>query len=199
MLTTCSSRKIEDIFSQLPQLETARLILRKMTIEDAQDLYEYAKDPQVSKYTLWQPHKSMDESINFLKYVINNYEKHNVENWGMVHKQTDKFIGTCGYFLWEPEYSRAEIQYAMSDKYSGMGLMTEAVNEVIKFGFEKMRLNRISAKCMIENVASERVMQKTGMKFEGIMREGVFAKGKFYDLKVYAILRADWTTEEYQK
>jgi ribosomal-protein-alanine N-acetyltransferase len=72
--------------------------------------------------------------------------------------------------------------------------MTEAVNRVIEFGFNKMRLNRIAAKCMLSNTASERVMQKCGMKHEGIMRGGLFAKGKFVDLKMYSILKKDWKT-----
>ena len=70
--------------------------------------------------------------------------------------------------------------------------MTEAVKEVIKFGFEKMKLNRIEARCMIGNIASEKVMEKVAMTFEGIMREQMYAKGVFRDLKMYPLLRREY-------
>lgn len=64
--------------------------------------------------------------------------------------------------------------------------------EVIKFGFEKMNLTRIQAKCMVENIGSARVMEKIGMSFEGIMRKGLFAKGKHQDIRMYSILKEEY-------
>lgn len=184
--------KIEDIFGDLPQLQTPRLILRKMEIDDAQDMFEYASDPEVSKFTLWEPHRSIEDSKTFLECVNKSYENKLIENWGIVYKENNKFIGTCGYFKWYTDHALAEIQYALSRQYWNKGIMTEAVREVLRFGFTKMGLNRIEAKCVTANTGSERIMQKAGMKFEGIMRECVHAKGAFYDCKSYAILKKDW-------
>lgn len=185
---------ITAIARNLPVLTTPRLMLRRMTIEDARDMFEYARNPDVARYTLWDHHTSIDDSVRYLNCATRSYENGEIENWGIVYRENNKFIGTCGFYSWLPEHFRAELQYALSADYSGRGIMSEAVDEVIRFGFENMGLNRIAANCMPENIASERVLQKAGMRFEGVMREGVYAKGRFHNLKVYAILKEDWRT-----
>jgi len=190
--------KIEDIFSNIPILYTKSLILKKMTLKDAEDLFEYASDPEVTKYVTWAPHKSIDDSIDFLKSVLRRYENNEVSEWGIVYKENNKFIGTCGYVLWVPVHSLAEIAYALSGEYWGKGLMTEAVKEVIKYGFEKMNLNRIYARCFVENIGSQKVLEKVGMKFEGILREQMFIKSKFSDMKIYSILRKEYHEQGFE-
>jgi len=187
----CETINAKTLFSDLPALDAQRLVLRKMTLADAQSLYDYASDPVVSRYTVWEHHLSIEDARDFLRRVVNNYEDGIPENWGIVFKENGAFIGTCGYFAWDIENRCAEIQYALSRAYSGRGLMTEAVCRVIRFGFGEMGLNRIAAHCMPGNIASERVMQKAGMRFEGVMREALYAKGRFHDLKSYALLRGD--------
>jgi len=190
--------KIEDIFSNIPILCTKSLILKKMTLKDAEDLFEYASDPEVTKYITWAPHKSIDDSIDFLKSVLRRYENNEVSEWGIVYKENNKFIGTCGYVLWVPVHSLAEIAIALSGEYWGKGLMTEAVKEVIKYGFEKMNLNRIYARCFMENIGSQKVLEKVGMKFEGILREQMFIKSKFSDMKIYSILRKEYHEQGFE-
>lgn len=182
----------EDIFSNLPQLETERLILRKMVMDDAADMFEYASDPEVTRFVAWQPHESLEDSKDYLSFVVGQQEKGEVANWGMVLKENNKFVGTCGYIWWSPEHSLAEIGYAMSRRYWNMGLMTEAVKEVIRFGFDVMVLNRLEAQHEVHNEASGRVMQKAGMKFEAVLKQRVFAQGQYHDVKLYAILRSEF-------
>ena len=184
--------KVEDIFGVFPTLETERLILRKISLNDAEDIFEYAIDPEVATYVSWEPHKSIEDSISFINSMTQRYENTGLSEWGLVYKENKKCIGTCGYMWWRPSHARAELGFALSQKYWNRGLITEALREVIKFGFEKMELNRIEARCFLTNSASEKVMQKVGMKFEGIQREGLFAKGKYQDLKVYSILRREY-------
>jgi len=154
---------IEDVFSNFPTLETDRLILRKLRLSDAEDLFEYASDPEVAKYVTWEPHKSIEDSINFIKFTHEHYEKKEGIVWGIVYKENNKVIGTCDILLLAPRHFLAEIAYAWSRPYWGKGIMTEAVREAIKFGFEKMNLNRIQARCFPENIGSYRVMEKVGM------------------------------------
>ena len=184
--------RIEDVFSDLPTLETERLVLRKMRLDDAEDLFEYACDPEVSIYTTWSPHQSVQDSQEFLLRILSLYESGHLADWGIEHKADGKFIGTCGFAVWEPYHSKAEIGYAMSRQYWGQGLMTEAARRVIDFGFENMQLNRVEARCMVENIGSARVMEKSGMTYEGILREHMYAKGRYNDLKIYSILRREW-------
>jgi ribosomal-protein-alanine N-acetyltransferase len=186
---------VAGIFSDLPVLETEHLRLRKLRLEDAPDMFAYASVPRISRYTVWDYHRSPDDARAYIECVLRNYEQGAVENWGIACKENDRLIGTAGFFSWEPEHARADINYALSLEYSGRGLMTEAVRRIVRFGFEDMRLNRIEANCMPENIGSERVMQKAGMHYEGIKREAVFAKGIFHDVKMYSILRKEYETE----
>lgn len=118
----------------------------------------------------WPAHRSIEDALSFLRMVQREYEAGGPASWGIVHKAHQKLIGTVGYVKWEPGNSLAEIGYALSRKYWNMGLMTEVVQEVIRFSYEQMGVNRLQALCMVENVASERVMLKCGMIFEGTLR-----------------------------
>jgi ribosomal-protein-alanine N-acetyltransferase len=90
-----------------------------------------------------------------------------------------------------PEHARAELGYVLSREHRGKGLMPEAVRAVIRFGFGRMELNRIQARCVAENTASARVMEKVGMTYEGTLRESEYIKGAFWDIKIYSILRRE--------
>jgi [ribosomal protein S5]-alanine N-acetyltransferase len=93
---------------------------------------------------------------------------------------------------WAPEHARAEMAYVLARSHWGRGLMTEAVRAVIRFGFERMGLNRIEARCISENAASARVMEKAGMTYEATFRQREFIKGEYRDMKVYSVLRREW-------
>lgn len=184
--------KIEDVFSDLPDLATPRLLLRKLRFEDAEDVFDYASDPEVAKDVTWFPHKSIEDSRAFINFVMKKYDANQTSEWGVVLKETGKLIGTCGFVWWKPEHARAEIGYAMSRRYWGRGLMTEAAGAVMAFGFEKMKLNRLEARCIDTNLGSEKVMLKNGMKLEGVLREMVYEKGAFRTLKTCSILASEY-------
>ncbi len=183
--------KVEDVFGRLPELGTPRLLLRKLKPEDAQDMFEYASDPEVAKDVSWLPHTSIQDSRAYLNFVIQKYAKNEVSDWGMVLKETGKLIGTCGFVWWKPEHSKAEIGYVISRKYWGRGLMTEAVAAIIDFAFNKMKLHRLEARCITTNFGSEKVMLKNGLKLEGVLRDVICEKGGFKSLKLYSILSTD--------
>jgi [ribosomal protein S5]-alanine N-acetyltransferase len=184
--------KLLDILAYLPTIETERLLLRKITLNDANDMFEYTSDPQVSEFTTWSTHSSIEDSKYFLKTLVKMYKRRELVDWGIVHKAEKKFIGTCGFVEWRMTHSRAEIGYALSRRYWGEGYMSEAVSAVIDFGFREMQLNKILARCEVNNIASARVMEKVGMKLEGILRQQLFVKGRYWDLKAYSILREEF-------
>jgi [ribosomal protein S5]-alanine N-acetyltransferase len=179
---------IEKIYGDLPILETERLILRKVTLDDAVDMFSYGSNEEVSKYLTWNTHKTLSDTIEFIKFVLNQYQNNQVSPWGIEYKENGKFIGTIDFIWWQPNNQIAEIGYVISQEYWGKGLTTEAAKEIIRFGFEKMNLVRIQARCSVENIGSARVMEKAGMSFEGIIRKGIVVKGKHRDLKMYSIL-----------
>ena len=181
-----------DILAHLPTIETERLLLRKITLNDASDMFEYASNPEVSEYTMWSTHTSIEDTKYFLQSLTKMYKRRELVDWGIVHKAEKKFIGTCGFVEWSMTHSRAEIGYALSRRYWGEGYMSEAVNAVIEFGFREMLLNRIMTRCEVNNIASARVMEKVGMQLEGILRQHLFVKGRYWDLKIYSILREEF-------
>jgi [ribosomal protein S5]-alanine N-acetyltransferase len=184
--------KVEEIYKDIPVLETERLILRKITLDDLEDMFEYGSDEEVSRYVTWDTHKTTNDTKDFIEFVLSKYEKGKVAPWGIELKETGKLIGTVDFVSWSPDHNNAEIGYVLSRAYWGMGITTEAAYELIRFGFEHMELVRIQARCFLKNIGSERVMEKLGMTFEGIVRKGMFAKGKHQDLKLYSILKEEF-------
>lgn len=183
--------KIEDVFGDLPEIKTPRLLLRKLKLEDAADMFEYASDPEVAREVVWEPHRSIEDSREFIDSVVRKYADKRTSEWGLVLKETGRLAGTCGFVWWKPEHAKAEFGYALSRRYWGRGLMTEAVAAVIEFGFSRMKLHRLEARCIITNTGSEKVMLKNGMKYEGLQRDSVYEKGGFKSLKLYSMLEGE--------
>lgn len=183
--------EIEKIFGNLPILETERLILRKVTLEDVEDMYYYGTNEDVSKYVTWKTHKTLSDTREYIEFILSQYENKKIAPWGIEYKENGKFIGTIDFVSWQLKHKIAEIGYVISQDYWGKGIAPEAANEVIKFGFNNMDLVRIQARCDVENIGSARVMEKVGMTFEGVIRKGIFVKGKHQDIKMYSILKEE--------
>ncbi|WEZ08102.1 GNAT family N-acetyltransferase [Priestia flexa] len=184
---------IEKALSEIPLLETERLLLRKIKLDDLDDIFEFSSDPEVAHHMTWEANESKEETLNnFVNVVIEGYKKGQSADWAIVHKESGKVIGTCAFVDWSNQHSKAEIGYVLNKKYWGNGFATEAPKELIKFGFESTSLNRIEGGCDTDNVGSENVMLKVGMKFEGTLRKNEFIKGEFRDTKVFAVLKEDF-------
>ncbi|WP_419883948.1 GNAT family N-acetyltransferase [Peribacillus sp. B-H-3] len=185
--------KIEEFLKQMPVFETARLVLRKVNLNDLDDIFEFSSDPKVAHHMTWEVNKSKEETLNnFINVVMKNYEKGESGDLAIVLKESGKVIGTCSFIDWSNEHSNAEIGYVLNQNYWGKGLATEALQELIKFGFEKIQLNRIQGRCDIDNIGSEKVMLKVGMCFEGTLRKNEFIKGEFRDTKIFSILNEEY-------
>jgi [ribosomal protein S5]-alanine N-acetyltransferase len=176
---------ILETFADVPKIETERLILRKITLDDAEDMYAYASNEEVTRYVTWDTHISISDTIEFIHTFLPQYDA----AWGIEVKENGKFIGTVHFVWWQPEHNSAEIGYVLSKEYWGKGLITEAARAITSFGFDHMNLVRIQARCFLENKGSERVMKKLGMSFEGTSRKVMYVKGEHKDLKVYSLLK----------
>jgi ribosomal-protein-alanine N-acetyltransferase len=93
MGTTMDDLTVEAVFGNLPVLETERLRLRRLWLDDAADVFEYASDPEVSRYTTWETHKTLEDSRAFLTGVIEQYNTFQVAPWGIEHKGDKKLVG----------------------------------------------------------------------------------------------------------
>ncbi len=83
-------------FDDLPELETERLLLRRMRLDDAEAMFAYASDPEVTRYVLWETHRSIEDSEGFLRVATEGYARGDFGGWGIVLKEDGAFVGTCG-------------------------------------------------------------------------------------------------------
>lgn len=183
---------ISTLFSNMPRLESKRLLFRAIKRADLDDIYEYSSNPKTSKYLLWSPHKTISTTREFIEIVLSKYKSRDYNDWAIVYKKTGKMIGTCGFTRIDEENQLVEIGYVLNPDYWGAGLATEAVERVLKFAFEVMNVNRVEAKFMFGNGASLAVMKKVGMTFEGYQRDAIFAKGKFRTIGIASILKKEY-------
>lgn len=182
-----------ELFSSLPTIETQRGILRKMTLDDAPAMFEVAKDPEVPKYSpVWDAHRSIEDSLAFIRIVLDGYAKGTPAAWAIHHKRDNKFIGVFLFDGWDVMSKRISFGYWIGRPYWNQGIMTEVLKRMLRFGFEELNLNRINTVCDDLNIGSWRVMEKCGMKQEGLFRQHTFEKGRLRDTRQYAILREEW-------
>lgn len=179
------------IFSRMPTLETDRLLLRPMRVSDAADMFDYARNAEVTRYLLWKPHTSITYTREYLEYLAGRYRLGMHYEWAVVLKSTNRMIGTCGFASIDCAHNAGELGYVLHPDFHGKGLMTEAARRVLSFGFEELGLHRIEARFMDGNEASRRVMERLGMRFEGIRRDAMLIKGSYSDIGTYAILASD--------
>ncbi|MBQ9940170.1 MAG: GNAT family N-acetyltransferase [Clostridia bacterium] len=175
----------------LPVLETERLILRQLLVRDRDDMYEYASNPAVTEYLMWQEHPSPEYTAKYLRYIQPRYRRGELFDWAIVLREQNKMIGTCGFCGFDTTHNCAEAGYVVSDRYWGQSYAAEALNAVIDFGFSELSLQRIFARHIVGNCRSGKVMEKCGMQYEGIMRGSMYIKNRYRDVAVYAILRED--------
>lgn len=176
----------------MPTLETKRLILRRITLRDAKDIFAYSSDPQVARHVLWSAQKDLSEAKDYCRFMIRRYRNDEPSSWGVIDKASGSLIGTIGFMDYSEDNGSVEIGYSLARRMWGKGLMTEAVNRVIEYTFEYMDINRIEAQHELENPSSGRVMEKCGMTKEGVLRQRLYNKGRFVDVALYAMLKSDY-------
>lgn len=184
-------QRFQAVFSQMPILETERLLLRPLRRSDEKDLFAYASDPEVSRHVLWEAHKTVRDSRMFLRAAIRQYRRGMPGTFAITLRDSGRMIGTIGFMWVNVDHRSAEVGYSLSRDYWNRGIMTEALRRVIAFGFQELGLNRIEAQHETDNPASGRVMVHAGMQYEGTLRQRLRNKGKFVDVSLYAILRSD--------
>jgi ribosomal-protein-alanine N-acetyltransferase len=184
---------LQDTIRDFPDLRTPRLLLRRLRMEDADDIFAYASDPQVTPYLIWDTHQSLDDTRDFLERTLQSYRDGGLPVWGIEHLADKTIIGTCGFAELALRHARAEVGYVIARKNWRQGLMTEALRAVLAYCFDVLRLNRIEARCDVENTGSWRVMEKVGMRLEGVLRQNIILHGRPRDARMYGILREEWT------
>lgn len=177
------------------KLETERLILRKGSVNDAEEIFNnYCTDPLVTKYVTWDVHKSIDDSIKYLKHFEESYSKEHSYNWLIEDKGINQVVGAIAAIHVDVKNGTIEIGYCLGSKWWNKGYMTEVLKEVIQFLFEEVGVETIYAEHWADNPSSGKVMLKSGMKYEGSLRNRLIDKNtnKPTNLESYSIIKEDY-------
>jgi len=185
----------EVIFSDTSAIVTERLILRKIRCSDARDMFEYACDPDVTRYLTWEPHSDVEYTKRYLGTVERAYKKHTFFDWAVVLKATNKMIGTCGFTSFDYEKESCEVGYVINPRYRGYELMPEAVNAVIEFAFDKLGAKSVTARFMKGNDASLRVMEKCRMTFVGYEENAIVCRGRGITVGTCKVTLSEYRTK----
>jgi ribosomal-protein-alanine N-acetyltransferase len=153
-------------------LETDRLILRHLIIDDLDELYALYCDPEVIRYIPDAP-RSYEATMQELEWHMNGHPRHpELGLWATIHKESSQFIGRCGLLPWTiDQRQEVEVAYLLAKRYWGQGLGTEAARAIAQYGFEQLHLSRLICLVEQENKASIRVAMKIGMAFEKESRD----------------------------
>lgn len=176
-----------------PEIETKRLLIRELRESDKEDIFEYAVKPVISAFTLWEPHQSIEDSIDYIKnYTQVTYSDGAPEPFGVVHKESGKLIGCTGCFWLKKKNKAMELAYVLNDDYWGNGYIVEASKAAIDFCFKLYGLERMQCRCKADNAASFRVMEKLGMTYEGTLRNDLYHRERYWDMKYCSLLSSEW-------
>jgi len=175
--------------------ETERLIIRRFTVEDIDDVYNCCNDFEVVKTTLGLPWPYTKEiAKNWICKLLEKEESGISYEFAICFKENpSKVIGCVSLMDINLRAKRAEMGYWVARKYWRQGIATEAAEVMIKFGFKQLGLHSIIARYFDINPASGKVMQKCGMKFVGIIRDHEFRFDKYYNVGYYEMLESDKT------
>ncbi len=149
-------------------IETNRLLLREIEEYDFQGIFELDSDPAVHRYLGQQPIKSIQEAKAIVQYIRNQYKENGIGRWAIIDKKTNEFIGWSGL-----KYETAvrqdmpyyDLGYRLKKKFWGKGIATETALVSLKYGFQTMGLKEIYAGAHVENIGSNKVLQKVGLQF----------------------------------
>ena len=173
-------------------LETPRLWLRPFRDSDAADVYAYARDPQVGPIAGWQPHKSLEESREIIRTVFSAPGV-----FAMELKETGAVVGSVGFVGNHPagcfpDSPDDEVGYALTPACWGLGLMPEAVEAVLEYGFTQLEMKRIWCGHYAGNWRSKRVMEKCGFRYQFPRTEFVQLMGVTRQSYFYVMTEEAW-------
>jgi ribosomal-protein-alanine N-acetyltransferase len=179
---------LEFNFSPFPIIKTERLLLRRIINDDVNEVFELRSNPETMKYIPRPLVQTTEDAMEHIAMIEDKIITNVGINWGITLKDSSKLLGIIGYYRMQPENYRAEIGYILLPEFHGKGIITEAVNKLIRYGFDNLELHSIEAVIDPENFASEKVLQKCGFVKEAHFKEAEFYNGRFLDKVIYSLL-----------
>lgn len=179
-------------FHPFKNLETNRLLLRRVSADDLSEIMELRGNPETMKFIPRPLVTNSMEALAHFKMIDDKIEKNEGINWAITLKGNPKLIGIIGHYRIKPENYRCEMGYMILPQYNNQGITTEAIKVVLEYGFDDLQMHSIEAIIDPENYASERVLQKNGFVKEAHILENEFYDGKFIDTVIYSLLKRNF-------
>ncbi len=178
-----------------PTLETPRLILRPVSAADAGAVFLYASNPAVTRFTLFETHRSIDDSRWFVTdYVRSRYVSREPDPLAVALKDDPlrRMVGALGAHWVSQPNGTMELGYSLAEPYWGRGLTTEAAGAVTDHVFTEYPVERLQARVFVGNEPSGKVLERLGFQQEGVLRSLVFRRGRHWDIVMYGLVRPEW-------
>ena len=175
-------------FYPFPELETERLLLRQVQDQDADDFFILRSDQTLMRYIDRPLASSITDAQHLIKKIHDSLIQNDGITWIITLKPDPGLIGTIGFWRIEKENYRAEVGYMLAVKWQDKGIMSEAMKEVLKYGFKEMNLHSVEANVNPANEASIRLLEKNQFIREAYFKENYFYNGKYIDSAIYSLL-----------
>ena len=175
------------------QIDTPRLRLREFVADDWRAVLDYQRDPRYLRYYPWTKRTEADVRAfvaMFLEWQAE--EPRRRFQFAIVLREDGRLIGNCGIRRNPENDWEADIGYELSPDCWGHGYATEAARGMVDFGFRELDMRRISSWCIVDNVASARVLERLGFRQEGRRRRAEYFKCRWWDTLLYGLLSDEW-------
>jgi [ribosomal protein S5]-alanine N-acetyltransferase len=174
-------------------LETERLILSEITVDDLENIHQLHTIPEVDEFNTLGIPETIKDTEKIMMPLIEAKQKipRNSYAWKIILKETDTFIGLAGFSLSNDKYKLGEIYYKLNPDYWGKGYATELSKRLVNLGFNDFNLHKVEAGVATDNIKSIRVLHKIGMTREGLRRKILPIRGNWIDNYHYAIVEDD--------
>lgn len=172
-------------------IETDRLILRAATLDDIDDIYEWAQKEEVAQSMTWKRHATREKTVRTVKKWIKDYQREYMAPLVFELKENGKVIGAGGMHTYYPGTQRVVGGWSIDSAYWNRGLGTEVARAIIEVVFGVAKFNRFEAIARVDNIGSIRVLEKAGMSYEGTFRDYWLVKDEMLDMHQYAVIASD--------
>lgn len=175
-------------FLPFQNLESERLLLRQITNDDIDEVFELRSNPEIMKFVPRPLVSKKEEALEHIKLIQSKIEENEGINWAITIKGNPKLIGVIGHYRISWENLRSEIGYMILPEYHGKGITSEAVKLLIDYGFNTMKMHSLEAIIDPRNHASAKVLEKNNFVLEAQFKEDTLWQGEWLDTNVYSLL-----------
>jgi ribosomal-protein-alanine N-acetyltransferase len=185
-IKTIAQKMIQFSIDPFPILETERIVLRRVTLEDGMALFEMRSNVEAMQYIGRPIAETIEDAHDLIRRIDEMMAKETAVHWAITLKGEDELIGTIGFWQLLKQSRRTEIGYMLHPNWHRQGIMKEALELVMKYAFEVMNLHSVEARTSPDNEPSIKILERNGFVKEGHLKENYFFNEKFWDTFIFS-------------